>query len=134
MIEKVDHIGIIVRDLDKAIKVYSEALGLELKMTEVLEEYQVKIAFIPIGESLIELCEPIGPGEDQDFLEEHGEGLQHICFRVADIDKALEEVGKKVKLRDEEPRSGAAGSRIAFLDPQSIFNVETEFAERKEEV
>ncbi len=80
MIEKIDHIGIIVRDLDKAIKVYSEALGLELKMTEVLEEYQVKIAFIPIGESLIELCEPIGPGEDKDFLEVHGEGLQHIFF------------------------------------------------------
>ena len=134
MIEKIDHIGIIVRDLDKAIKVYSEALDLELKMTEVLEEYQVKIAFIPIGESLIELCEPIGPGEDQDFLEEHGEGLQHICFRVADIDKALEEVGKKVKLRDKEPRPGAAGSRIAFLDPQSIFNVETQLVERKEEI
>ena len=134
MIEKVDHIGIIVRDLDKAIKVYSEALGLKLKMTEVLEEYQVKIAFIPVGETLIELIEPLGPGRAQQFLKEHGEGLHHICFRVTDIDKMLGRVGKKLTLRDKKPRPGAAGSRIAFLDPESIFNVETEFAERKEEI
>jgi methylmalonyl-CoA epimerase len=134
MIEKVDHIGIIVRDLDKAIKVYSEALGLKLKMTEVLEEYQVKIAFIPVGETLIELIEPLGPGRAQQFLKEHGEGLHHICFRVTDIDKTLGRVGKKLTLRDKKPRPGAAGSRIAFLDPASIFNVETELAERKEEI
>ena len=134
MIEKIDHIGIVVKDLDRAIKVYSEALGLKVKMTEVLEEYQVKIAFLPVGETLIELIEPLGPGAAQHFLQEHGEGLHHICYRVTDIDQALEAVGQKVNLRDETPRLGAAGSKVAFLDPQSIFNVETELVERKEEI
>ncbi len=134
MIEKIDHIGIVVKDLDRAIKVYSEALGLKVKMIEVLEEYQVKMAFLPVGETLVELIEPTGPGVAQHFLEEHGEGLHHICYRVADIDRALEAIGQKVNLRDKTPRLGAAGSRIAFLDPQSIFNVETELVERKEEI
>ena len=122
-----------VKDLDKAIKVYSEALGLEVKMVEVSEEFQVKIAFMPCGEVLIELLQPIGPGMMQDFLRQHGEGLNHICFKVTDIDRALEDIGKKLKLRDKKPRPGGAGSRVAFLDSQSIFNVETELVERKKE-
>jgi len=131
ILEKIDHIGIVVKDLDKAIRVFSEALGLTVRTIQVLEEYQAKIAFLPIGESFIELCQPIGPGEDQDFLTEHGEGLQHICFEVKNIDKTLEEIGRKVELRDKKPRLGAEGSRIAFLDPQSVFNIEIELAERK---
>jgi len=134
MIKKVDHIGILVKDLDKAMKVYSEGLGLSVKRIEQSEEFQVKIAFLPVGEVLVELIEPIGPGAIQDYLNKHGEGLHHICYRVANIDKALEEVGAKLKMRDQEPRPGGAGSRVAFLDPQSIFNVETELVERKEQI
>jgi len=134
MIEKLDHIGILVKDLDKAMKVYSEGLGLSVKRIEQSEEFQVKIAFLPVGEVLVELIEPIGPGAIQDYLNEHGEGLHHICYRVANIDKALEEVGAKLKMRDQKPRPGGAGSRVAFLDPQSIFNVETELVERKEQI
>jgi len=130
MIEQIDHIGIVVKDLDKAIKVYSEAFGLKVKMIDVSEEFQVKIAFIPVGEVLVELLEPIGPGAIQEFLRK-GEGLHHICFRVRDIDIVLEEIGKKVKLRDKKPRPGGAGSRVAFLDPESLFNVETELVERR---
>ena len=134
MVEKIDHIGIVVKDLDKAIATYSEGLGLAVKRVERSEEFQVKIAFIPVGEVLVELLEPIGPGRIQDFLDEHGEGLHHMCFRVGDIDKALEEVGGKLTLRDRKPRPGGAGSRVAFLDPRSICNVETELVEREEEV
>jgi methylmalonyl-CoA/ethylmalonyl-CoA epimerase len=134
MIEKIDHIGIVVKDLDKAIETYSEGLGLAVKRVERSEEFQVKIAFIPVGEVLVELLEPIGPGGIQDFLDEHGEGLHHMCFRVGDIDKALEEVGGKLTLRDRKPRPGGAGSRVAFLDPRSICNVETELVEREEEL
>lgn len=130
MIEQIDHIGIVVKDLDKAIKVYSEAFGLKVKMIDVLEEFQVKIAFIPVGEVLVELLEPIGPGAIRDFLRKGG-GLHHICFKVTDIDIALGEIGKKLKLRDKKPRLGGAGSRVAFLDPESIFNVETELVERR---
>jgi methylmalonyl-CoA/ethylmalonyl-CoA epimerase len=131
MIEKIDHIGIVVRDLEKAIKVYSDVLGLKVDKIEQVEEFRVKIAFLPVGEVLVELLEPIGPGTVQDFLAEHGEGLYHICYKVTDIDKALEEVGKKTKLRDKRPRPGGAGSRVAFLEPEGMFNVETEFVERK---
>ena len=134
MIRKIDHIGIVVRDLDKAIKLYSEAFGFKVKMIEVMKENQTRIALIPVGEVLLELIEPTGPGRAQRFLEEQGEGFHHICFRVQDIDKALKEVGQRVKVRDEKPRPGVAGSRIAFLDPQSLFNVKTELAERKEEI
>ena len=134
MIEKIDHIGIVVKDLDKAIKVYSEGLGLSLKRIDQSEEFQVKIAFLPVGEVLVELIEPIGPGEIQDYLNTHGEGLHHICYRVPDIEKALEEVGAKLKMRDQKPRPGGAGSKVAFLDPHSIFNVETELVERAEEI
>ena len=133
MIEKIDHIGIVVKDLEKAIKVYSDVLGLKVDKIEQVEEFKVKIAFLPVGEVLVELLEPIGPGTVQDFLTEHGEGLYHICYKVTDIDEALEEVGKKTKLRDKNPRPGGAGSRVAFLEPEGMFNVETEFVERKKE-
>ena len=133
MIEKIDHIGIVVRDLEKAIKVYSDVLGLKVDKVEQVEEFKVKIAFLPVGEVLVELLEPIGPGIVQDFLAEHGEGLYHICYKVTDIDKTLEEVGKKTKLRDKRPRPGGASSRVAFLEPEGMFNVETEFVERKKE-
>ncbi len=132
MIEKIDHIGIVVKNLDKAIEIYSQALGLKVKAVETSEEFQVKIAFLPIGEVLIELVQPIGPGMVQDFLKEKGEGLHHICYKVDGITRALAEIGKTVKLRDERPRPGAAGSLVAFLDPQALFNVETELVERKE--
>jgi len=134
VVEKIDHIGIVVRDLEKAIEAYSEGLGLDVKRVERSEEFQVKIAFIPVGEVLVELLEPIGPGGIQDFLDEHGEGLHHVCFRVKDIDRALKDIGGKLKLRDKKPRPGGAGSRVAFLDPRSICNVETELVERKEEL
>ena len=131
MIEKIDHIGIVVKDLERAIKVYSDVLELKVEKVEQVEEFKVKIAFLPVGEVLIELLEPVGPGVVQDFLERHGEGLYHICYKVRDIDKALEEVGKKAKLRDKKPRPGGAGSRVAFLEPEGMFNVETELVERR---
>ena len=134
MIEKVDHIGIVVRDLEKAIRTFSQAFGLELKRVEQLEEHQVRIAFIPVGEVLIELVEPIGPGMIQDFLAQHGEGLHHICYRVTEINKAMAQIGKTLRLRDKKPRPGGAGSMVAFLDPQSTFNVETELVQRQREV
>jgi methylmalonyl-CoA/ethylmalonyl-CoA epimerase len=132
MIEKIDHIGIVVRNLEKAIQVYSDVLGLKADRVERVEEFKVKIAFLPVGEVLVELLEPVGPGIVQDFLTEHGEGLYHICYKVTDIDKALEEVGKKTRLRDKKARPGGAGSRVAFLEPEDMFNVETELVERNE--
>lgn len=134
MIKKIDHIGIIVKDLDKAIDVYSKILGLNVKLIEFSEDFNVRIAFLPVGEVLVELLEPVGPGILQDFLNERGEGFHHICYRVADIHKAIKKVGNKLTLRDQEPITAVAGSKIFFLDPKSIFNTETEFVERISEI
>ncbi len=131
VITKIDHIGMVVRDLEVAVRVYSDALGLELQASEHSEEFNVKIAFLPVGEVLVELLQPTGPGMIQDFLTDHGEGIHHICYEVPDINQALEEVGRKLKFRDERPRPGGGGSWVAFLDPRSIFGVETEFVEKK---
>ena len=89
----------------------------------------MKIAFLPAGDVLVELLEPIGPGMILDFLATRGEGLHHICYEVSDIGQALEEAGRTLSLRDRTPRPGAGGSLVAFLDPLSIFGVETEFVE-----
>jgi len=131
MIKKIDHIGIVVKNLDKAIQVYSKALGLKVKRIERSDEFNVRIAFLPVGGVFVELLEPIGPGMIRDFLRKHGEGLHHICYGVSDIHRALEKIGKKLRLRDKKPRPGGAGSKIAFLNPKSLFNTETEFVERK---
>lgn len=134
MIEKIDHIGIVVENLESAMRLFSEGLGLDTKRVEVVQEFQVKIAFIPVGEVLVELVEPIGPGFVEDFLKQHGEGLHHICYRVTDIDRTLKEVGSKLELRDKKARLGGAGSKVAFLNPRKFLNVETEFVERSQEI
>ena len=131
MIEKIDHIAMVVRDLDRAVKVYSKGLGLDAERIEQSDEFQVRMAFIPVGDVHIELIEPIGPGRAQDFLEEHGEGMYHICYRVGNIKKAIKKFGSTLKFRDRKPRKGSAGALVAFLEPESLFNVYTELAERR---
>jgi len=130
MIEKIDHIGIVVRDLQNGIKLYTEGLGLKVESIEESEEFQTKLAMLPCGEVLIELLEPTGAGMLQDFLNNHGEGLHHIAYKVSNINEALEKASKTFELRDKTPLPGAGGSRIAFLNPASILNVETEFVEK----
>jgi len=131
MLEKIDHIGIVVKDLEKAIQVYSEVLGLEARPIEIMSELNLKLCFLVIGEVMIELIQPTGPGMYQDFINKHGEGMHHICYKVKNIDKALKRVVKKhLLLRDKKSRPGGGKSKIAFLDPKTIFNTETEFVER----
>ncbi len=104
---------------------------------ETLQDIKVKVAFIPLGEVMIELLEPVQPGEGRigRFLEEKGEGLHHVAFRVVNIHDALERLKNiNVPLRDEKPRDGGDGSKIAFLDPISTQNVLTELVEREREV
>ena len=132
MIEKIDHIGIIVKDLDEAMQKFTEAFDLKVSMVEEMDALNLKLAFIHVGEVMIELLAPTGPGIYQDFISKNGEGIHHICFKVSDINEALQKVGRVLKLRDKEPLPGSRGSRIAFLDPSSIFNVETELVEQKD--
>jgi methylmalonyl-CoA/ethylmalonyl-CoA epimerase len=133
VINKVDHIGIAVSNLDEAVKLYKEVLGLELNGIEVVEEQKVKVAFFPVGDTEIELLESTSPeGPIAKFIEAKGQGIQHIALRVDNIEAALEEMkAKGMRLIDEKPRYGAGGARIAFLHPKSTNGVLIELCERK---
>jgi methylmalonyl-CoA epimerase len=137
MFNKIDHIGIAVNNLDAVLNVYRDVYGLLPTKIETLEEIKVRIAFIPLGEVLIELLEPTqeGQGRIGQFLKEKGEGLHHIALRVEDIDRALARFREmKVPMRDKTPRDGGDASRIAFIDPVFTQNVLTELVERKREM
>ncbi|TZE81576.1 methylmalonyl-CoA epimerase [Calorimonas adulescens] len=133
MIQKIDHIGIAVKNLDEVLKFYEDTLGIKCTGTEVIEGQHVKTAFLPLGNSEIELLESTSEdGPIAKFIEKNGEGMQHIALRVDDIEKALEEMRDKgVRLIDERPRKGAGGAKIAFLHPKSTHGVLLELCERK---
>lgn len=133
MVRKVDHVGVAVSNLDEALAIYTDLLGLKLHGTEVVEEQKVKVAFLPVGDTEIELLESTDPeGPIAKFIEKRGQGMQHIAFRVDDIEEALEQMKRKgVRLIDEKPRYGAGGARIAFLHPKSTGGVLIELCERK---
>jgi len=132
MIEKIDHIGIAVKSIDEAIKFYTDILGLECTGTEEVAEQKVKTAFIPTGESEIELLEATSEESAiAKFIEKKGEGIQHIALRVNNIEKALEDLKSKgVMLIDEKPRYGAGGAKIAFIHPKSTKGVLLELCQR----
>ena len=131
---KVDHIGIAVSNLDEAVKVYTEVLGLELAGTEVVEEQKVRVAFLPVGDTEVELLESTSPdGPIAKFIEKNGEGIQHIAFRVDNIEEAIQAMKDKgLKMIDETPRYGAGGAKIAFMHPKSTGRVLIELSERNE--
>jgi methylmalonyl-CoA/ethylmalonyl-CoA epimerase len=129
---KVDHIGIAVQSIDATKKLYQDILGLEHVGSETVAEQKVTTAFFPVGDTEVELLESTAPdGPIAGFLEKRGEGVQHIAFRVANIEEALAELkAKGVRLIDEKPRRGAGGAKIAFLHPKSTYGVLVELCER----
>jgi methylmalonyl-CoA/ethylmalonyl-CoA epimerase len=131
MTEKINHIGIAVRNLENAIPLYRDQLGMEFEGTEEVTEQKVRVAFLKIGESRIELLEPTSPDSPvAKFLEKNGEGIHHMAYEVADIEQALAELKQKeVRLIDEKPRHGAHGSLIAFLHPKATGGVLTEICQ-----
>jgi len=132
MTGKIDHIGIAVANLDETLKVYTDILGLKLQGTEVVADQKVRVAFLPVGDTEIELLESTDPdGPIAKFIENKGQGIQHIAFRVDDIEAALEEMkAKGIRLIDEKPRYGAGGAKIAFLHPKSTNGVLIELSQR----
>ncbi len=132
MVKKVDHIGIAVKNLDEALKFYQETLGLNLSGTEVVEQQKVKVAFLPIGDSEVELLESTEPdGPIAKYIEKKGEGIQHIAYRVDNIEEAIAEMKEKgVRMIDEKPRYGAGGAKIAFCHPKSTYGVLIELCQR----
>ncbi len=131
---KVDHIGIAVKNLDESIKFYQDILGLELQGTEVVDEQKVRVAFLPVGDTEIELLESTSEdGPIAKFIEKNGEGVQHIAFKVDNIEEAIEYMlSKGMKMIDEKQRYGAGGAKIAFVHPKSSNRVLVELSERSE--
>jgi len=120
LIKKINHIGIAVNSIVDAAKLYTEGLGLKVKDIEIVEAQKVRTAFIPVGESKIELLESTDPeGVIAKYIEKRGEGLHHLALEVSDIQQALDTLREKgIQLIDERPRSGVKGTRIAFLHPK----------------
>jgi methylmalonyl-CoA/ethylmalonyl-CoA epimerase len=135
-IKKIDHIGIAVKDLEKAVKLYTDIFGLEIKKIEEIEDLKVKIAFLPIGEVMLELVQPTRPDAPlAKRINENGEGLYHLALRVENVDEALQKMKQSgIEMRDEEPRPGGMGSKIAFSKPDSTHNVMIELVERTKEL
>lgn len=134
MIEKIDHIGIAVKSIEKATELFSNLLGLKVTGEERVEGQKVKVAFLPLGDSELELLESTEPeGPIARFIEKKGEGIHHIAFRVDNIEKTLEKLKKEgVRLIDEKPRYGAGGAKIAFLHPKDTNGILIELSERNE--
>ncbi len=132
---KVDHIGIAVTSVDEAKKLYSGILGLSHAGSETVAEQKVTTAFFPVGDTEVELLESTAPdGPIAKFIEANKGrgGVQHIAFRVDNIEEALAELkAKGVALIDEKPRRGAGGAKIAFLHPKATFGVLVELSERE---
>ena len=131
---KIDHIGIAVKSLSEAVKVYEQAVGLKLTGYDEVDEQGVRIAMLDIGESRIELLEPTRPDSPiEKFMTRRGEGLHHIAVRVDNIEQALERLKKAgVRLIDEKPKQGAHNTRIAFIHPASTHGVLMELVEHGE--
>ena len=128
-IKRVEHIAIAVDSIAESAKMLRDTFGIEVEYEE--DRPTTRLAMLPIGETYLELLQGNGPDSAVTrWIDSKGTGLFHICFEVADIDAALAELKQKgVKLRDETPRIGHGGSRIAFIDPACTGNVLIELAE-----
>lgn len=131
-IEKIDHISIAVRNLDKASKLYEDVLGLELDSTYVSDEERIRVARYRVGDVWLELMEPTGEGDVSRFLDRRGEGLFVISYKVPDVDSAMGELKEKgYKLIDENPRR-LLGNRYAFINhPRELCGILTELLDDK---
>ena len=131
---KIDHIGIAVKSLAEAVKVYEQAIGLTVSGYDQVDDQGVRVAMLGIGESRIELLEPTGPGSPiEKFMAKRGEGIHHIAVRVDNIDEALTRLkASGVRLVDSVPRKGAHNTRVAFIHPSSTHGVLLELVEHGE--
>lgn len=130
---KVDHVGIAVNNVDEAARFYAEALGVEVSEPEYVASEGVKIVFLPKGNGLIELLEPVKETSPiRKFLDNRGEGMHHICFEVEDVEAVMQQVAAfGAQMIDEKPRIGREGRRLAFVHPKSTHGVLIELLEPK---
>lgn len=131
MFDRVDHVGIAVKDLDAAIAFYEAAFGVKLAHRETVEEQGVEEAMFRVGESWIQLLRPLGPETPVGkYIEKRGEGVHHIGYGVSDLKAVLEHLkGEGMQLIDAEPRRGSRGSMVAFVHPRSVGGVLVELVQ-----
>ncbi|KAB2952534.1 methylmalonyl-CoA epimerase [Heliorestis acidaminivorans] len=133
-VQKIDHIGIAVKDLQQAIDFYENVIGIKCTMIEEVPDQKVKVAFLPTGDSEVELLESTDPdGPVAKFIAKNGEGMHHIAYRVDNLEAKLEELKRAgVPLIDQKPRRGAGGAMIAFLHPKGTFGHLVELCQRED--
>jgi methylmalonyl-CoA/ethylmalonyl-CoA epimerase len=131
---RIDHIGVVVEDLDATIELYSKSFAMELAHRETVEEQGVEAVLLDVGDGHVELLAPLGPETPVGkYLARKGPGLHHVAYAVDDIDSTLERLAASgIELIDQEARVGIRNSRIAFLHPRSTGGVLTEIVEPPE--
>jgi len=127
---RIHHVGVVVRNLEQAYGFWRDVLGLPVHKVATVQDQGVRAALLTVGDSEIELLEPLAPTSGiGKFLAKRGEGLHHLCYATDDVAAALDAArGKNVRLIDEKPRPGLAGM-ICFLHPASTHGVLVEYAE-----
>jgi methylmalonyl-CoA/ethylmalonyl-CoA epimerase len=131
---RIDHIGVAVDDLEEAVSLYSERLGMPVQHRETVEQQGVEAVLLGVGESHVELLRPLSPDTAVGrFLENNGPGMHHVAYGTDDIDAALDQArAAGLALIDDRPRTGIRGSRVAFVHPKSTGGVLTELVEAAE--
>src|ERR1700757_3987809 len=135
MLGAIDHVGVAVEDIDAALALYRDALGMPLVHRETVTEQGVDAVLLDVGDGHIELLSPLSAETPVGkFLARKGPGLHHVAYRVADVEQTLQALaGAGVRLIDEQPRTGIRGSRVAFVHPASTGGVLTEIVQPAEE-
>lgn len=134
MLNRIDHVGVAVADLDAALALYRDGLGMELEHRETVTEQGVDAALLGVGEGHVELLAPLGPDTPVGrYLAKRDPGIHHVAYAVDDIDAALAALrAAGLRLIDEQPRAGIRGSRVAFLHPAALGGVLTEIVQPAE--
>ena len=131
---RIDHIAIVVPEIDEALEFWQTALGLSLEHREEVPEQETAVAMLPVGESEVELVQPTTETSGMaKYMAKRGPGLHHVCFEVDDIEETLAELeAKGIHLINEEPVVGAGGRKVAFVHPKSASGVLVELVESEE--
>ncbi|MCB0864322.1 MAG: methylmalonyl-CoA epimerase [Solirubrobacterales bacterium] len=134
MLDRIDHVGVAVEDLDAALKLYEDAFGMPMVHREIVEEQGVEAVLLDVGDGHVELLRPLGPDTPVGkYLAKKGPGLHHVAYAVGDIKATLEQLtAAGVELIDETPRIGIRKSQVAFLHPKSTGGVLTEIVQPAE--
>lgn len=129
---RLDHVAIAVRSLDEALRFYKEQFGLDCLCIEIVEEQGVRVAKLELGNTHIELLEPLtAESPVGKFLHQRGPGIHHLCIGVQDIQQELMSLKEQgVHLIDEKPKIGAGGAQIGFVHPKSTGGVLIELSEK----